>query len=371
LSRNSGCITGALLLSIGCSSAPTTAPMGEPQQKPPTIYEDRVIGWAAVNDLGQDGTTGGEGGELVDVTSLEDFVYQAGLEGPRVILLHGVIGDGSRVTIASHKTVLGAVGAEFHGGLRVDGGFNVIIRNLKIVGNNCSDVPVANEMETPDCSRGADAVSIGDAAHHVWVDHCDISDGSDGNLDVNDRSDYVTVSWTKFSYSGQRRGRHQFSNLVGGGDGATDDAGHLRVTYHHNWWAENIQERMPRVRFGQVHVFNSLYTAVGNSYCVGVGVFANILTESNAFVRVQDPIQSTSYSNEQSVVVSRDNLYIQTSGQRADKLEPGAAVFVPPYPYTLQPASQTQVAVESGAGPCVGPHVFTPVPPTCTAAAQP
>jgi pectate lyase len=37
-----------------------------------------------------------------------------------------------------------------------------------------------------------------------WFDHCDISDGSDGNLDITNGSDLVTVSWTQFHYSTKR-----------------------------------------------------------------------------------------------------------------------------------------------------------------------
>ena len=38
-------------------------------------------------------------------------------------------------------------------------------------------------------------------AQHVWFDHCDVSDGTDGNLDIVTELDFVTVSWTKFHYS--------------------------------------------------------------------------------------------------------------------------------------------------------------------------
>lgn len=82
--------------------------------------------------------------------------------------------------------------------------------------------------------------------HHGW----------DGNLDIVNASDYVTVSYTRFSYTG-RSGGHQFSNLVGSGDGNTGDTGHLRVTWYHDWWANRVVERQPRVRFGQNHLFNN------------------------------------------------------------------------------------------------------------------
>jgi pectate lyase len=348
-----------------CSSAPQSVPLADGPMAglpaPPALFDTAPTGWAAVADLGIEGTTGGEGGEVIEVTTTADFAAQAKLPGPRIILVNGIIGEGMRVGIGSDTTVIGLPGAEFHGGLKVSGAVNVIIRNLKIVGNNCSDSP-------EDCSGGADALSIGDSAHHVWVDHCDISDGSDGNLDVNDGADYVTISWTKFSYSGLRAGGHQFSNLVGSSDSEPGDAGHLRVSYHHDWWADRVRERMPRVRYGAVHIFNSLYTAKGNSYCVGVGVFANVLTEANVFFEVRDPIESSSYSNEQSVVVSRQNLYVDASGQNQDR---GTEVFTPPYPYTLDAVSTVKSAVEAGAGVCAAHFTFTAMPtPSCTVASD-
>lgn len=47
-------------------------------------------------------------------------------------------------------------------------------------------------------------------------------------------------------------------------DNAEQDTGHLRVTYHHNFF-DGSDTRHPRVRFGNpVHVFNA-YCA-GNEY---------------------------------------------------------------------------------------------------------
>ena len=165
----------------------------------------------------------------------------------------------------------------------------------------------------------------------------------------------MTISWTKFHYSPTRAPGypaggevHHFSDLIGGSDTATGDVGHLRVTLHHDWWAENVVERMPRVRFGKVHIFNSLYTAAGNNYCIGLGFDGNILTENTVFVGVNDPIDSTSHSNPASIVVSKGNVYDMTTGTTADK---GGPAFTPPYPYVLDAASAVQAAVKAGAGP--------------------
>ena len=126
-------------------------------------------------------------------------------------------------------------------------------------------------------ASGADAIGVNGESHHLWFDHLDVSDGSDGNLDITEGSDFVTVSWSKFHYSTRRTDPeagatgHRFSNLIGGSDREPLDVGRLNVTWHHVWWADNVDQRMPRTRRGQIHVFNSLYTSEGNSYCTDAG----------------------------------------------------------------------------------------------------
>jgi pectate lyase len=304
----------------------------------PSLPTPGPVGWASVDALGQNGTTGGGALPPVVVSSLEELVSAVAGTNPAVIRLARSISGA--VAIGSHKTIEGAPGVVFQGHLELAGSVNVIVRGLTVRGYNCVD-------RSP-CKRGADAVSVTAAAHHIWFDHCDISDGSDGNLDITHRSDYVTVSWTKFWYSSRRAAGHQYSNLISSSDAAIEDAGYLRVTFHHNWWAENVMERMPRVRFGRIHVFNNLYTCAGNQYCIGLGIDSHILAENNAFLGVQNPINSFEFSNDQSVLISRGNLFQDTVGTTEGK---GSAVFVPPYPYRLAAADTVQAAVTSGAGP--------------------
>ncbi|HVZ31241.1 MAG TPA: hypothetical protein VG963_02385, partial [Polyangiaceae bacterium] len=242
----------------------------------------------------------------------------------------------------------GSCGARLHGHLSFDGSVNVVIRNLTIIGYNCTD-------SQSDCSAGADAVSVQGGSHHLWFDHDDISDGSDGNLDVTHGSDFITVSWTKFHYSGRRTdaagaaGGHQFSSLIGhSDDNAAEDVGHLRVTFHHSWWADNVVERMPRARFGQVHLFNNLYTSAGDDYCIGVGNGASIRSESNVFSGVANPIKS--YATDGSgVITSSGSVYRDTTGSQSD-LGSGPA-FTPPYMVSLDDPTTLEGAIRAGAGP--------------------
>jgi pectate lyase len=55
-----------------------------------------------------------------------------------------------------------------------------------------------------------------------------------------------------------------------------------------------------------VHVFNNLYTSVGNGYCIGVG--ANLRTENNVFVGVRTPLDTIKYSDSTSAVRSTGNV---------------------------------------------------------------
>ena len=36
---------------------------------------------------------------------------------------------------------------------------------------------------------------------------------------------------------------------------------------------------MPRIMYGEVHVYNNYYTSQGNNYCVGVGSYASAIIE--------------------------------------------------------------------------------------------
>jgi pectate lyase len=83
--------------------------------------------------------------------------------------------------------------------------------------------------------------------------------------------------------------------LIGSSDSATTDAGHLRVTLHDNRFT-NLGQRVPRVRFGQVHVYNNFYQITGSgpfavdgySYSWGVGKSSAIYAENNFVALASD-----------------------------------------------------------------------------------
>src|SRR5690606_9708587 len=121
-----------------------------------------------------------------------------------------------------------------------------------------------------------------------------------------------------------------------------------RVTFHNNWWADGVKERMPRVRFGKVHMVNNLFTSATGSHCIRAGFEADILAEGNAFLGVKNPVDL--FDNDFKAVTMKDNLFdAKVTGNRAGK----GTAFTPPYSITVAKADQIEALVKTskGAGP--------------------
>jgi pectate lyase len=118
------------------------------------------------------------------------------------------------------------------------------------------------------------------------------------------------------------------------------------VTFHHDWWADRVSERMPRVRYGKVHVFNNYFTSTGNSYCVRAGVQADIRIENNYFKSVHNP-HEINLDNGTAVMSASGNTYDASSGTRDTR----GNAFTPPYRFNLQAPSAVPAEVQAGYGP--------------------
>jgi pectate lyase len=207
-----------------------------------------------------------------------------------------------RIRIGSNTTI---VGLDKHATIR--GGWfdirgsstnnvmNVIIRNLTFEDTyDCFPAWAPTDGALGSWNALYDSISLRDS-NHVWIDHNAVVDREtadstlphyfgvlyqvhDGQLDITNASDFVTVSWNRFE-------NHDKVMLIGSSDGATADRGKLRVTLHHNLF-EDLGQRAPRVRFGQVHVYNNYYK-IGNAdnyvYSWGVGIESAIYAENNFF----------------------------------------------------------------------------------------
>ena len=271
------------------------------------------------------GTTGGKGKSEVTVDNVSDLKSYA-KAGNKIIYVKpgtymGPVEVGSNVTIYGYQ---GAIIAQPASGsaMKLSGSKNVIIRNLKFKGAG------AHDDDDEDC------LQVNHESKNVWIDHVDIYDGHDGNLDITNASDYVTISWTKFSYTSASTG-HQFSNLIGNSKTKTTDRGHLNVTIHHTWWADGVVERMPRVRFGKVHVANNLFDSKNASYCVRAAIEADIRIERNVFIGVQKALDL--YTSDGAITAAQ---MIENYEENVKKPQAGTGTaFTPPYSMSLTDVS--------------------------------
>jgi pectate lyase len=299
------------------------------------------VGFATVNALGQNGTTGGAGGPTVTVTDAPGLIAAISAVGPRTVRVQGTItlprgsSDGM-YNVSSDKTIVGVgATARIQGGgltigLPVDDDMtsppanavkNIIIRNLSF--SDASD----------------DAINVQMFSHHIWIDHNDLCCGGDGLVDIKRGSDFVTVSWN-------RTHDHNKTMLLGhDDDNAAQDVGHLRVTYHHNFF-DGSDQRNPRVRFGEpVHVYNNYCRNA--SYCIVSAMNAGLVVENNYFDTVNNPGR-VDFSGDLGRLVARGNILVNVHHDietRGTVIEPRTY-----YPYTLDAASAVPTIVPAGAG---------------------
>jgi len=233
-------------------------------------------------------TTGGGSATPVTITTYTDLKAKIKLSTPQVILISGNITfSASELQISevvTNKTIIGLPGARLinlkqtasgSGILNLkSGSSNVIIRNLIFEGPGAYDVDGRDNLTSEGCIN-------------LWVDHCEFQDGTDGNFDIKNTSDNLTVSWCKFTYlkpavAGGPGGSndHRFSNLIGSSSTDAPADGHYSVTFQNCYWAAGCKDRMPRSRNGQLHILNCYYNTAGvsNSNALGLGGGTNNLT---------------------------------------------------------------------------------------------
>ncbi|PRY02425.1 pectate lyase family protein [Allonocardiopsis opalescens] len=326
----------ALVLSAAVPTTATAAPAAGTAPAP--TAESSPIGFASVNALGQNGTTGGTGGPTVTVTDAADFIAAIDSPGRLIVRVNGMITlpDGM-YDVASDKTIIGVgadsgiTGGGLNIGLPVDDGIteapanavhNVIIRNLNF--RDASD----------------DSINVQMFSHHIWIDHNDLADGYDGLIDIKRGASYVTVSWNHTH-------DHTKNMLLGhDDDNAAQDVGNLKVTYHHNWF-DRTPQRNPRTRFGDpVHIFNNYFldnSDTGPACNADSGCFI----EANYFDDVEEPM-TNSYSGPDGAIVQRDNVFV---GETGDPVV-GGTVEDPAdyYTYTVDDPQQIPDLVTQGAG---------------------
>lgn len=328
---------------------------------------NQPVGWATVDG----GVTGSNDENPVEVSTLSDLRRELTGSTAKTIYINGTIEFDGILEIdgVSNKTIYGLKEARLvnnnvpeiyteeenekkageakdpdeTGILIFKRCNNIIIRNLTFESAGAYDVEGNDNLCFQDCQR-------------IWVDHCDFQDGMDGNLDCNHTSDYIAVTWCCFHYQkpaiagGKETDDHRFSNLWGGGDNQTDSHGHLNTTFYACWWGEGCRERMPRVRFGKVHILNCLYSTTVANYCISAGYLSNLYVERNAFVGDFNRIWRTNVSS------SYPDYHITLTGNiGTEDHKEGAGsddYFIPSDYYTLEgmPVDLVETEVSTYAG---------------------
>jgi pectate lyase len=201
----------------------------------------------------------------------------------------------TQINVGPNTTIVGLPGATLtHLTLMLDGANNAIVRNLRFTdAYDCFPAWSPTDGDAGNWNSQFDTMSVRRASN-VWVDHNTFSDGDnpdsnqpvyfgrpfqwhDGSLDITHTSSLVTVSYNVFT-------NHDKVMLIGSSNTVGPDVGRLNVTVHHNLFDGGIQ-RLPRVRFGQVDVYNNYYRLSGEAfdYAWGVGVQSAIYAENNFF----------------------------------------------------------------------------------------
>jgi pectate lyase len=208
----------------------------------------KIIGFATQNG----GTTGGQGGKRVTVTSLGQLKSYAKSSGPVIILVKGTISatpGGATVNISSNKSIIGDGNSAFLRGIGLNiKSNNIIIQNIKstLIG-----------LSSPKKINDGDVLSISGSAKNIWVDHCEFFsedpnkqkniDKYDGLIDVKHKTGFITFSWNFFH-------DHHKCGIVGASD--SDLHGDRKITFHHNYY-KNVKLRIPMYRGSVGHFFNN------------------------------------------------------------------------------------------------------------------
>jgi pectate lyase len=281
--------------------------------------------------------------------------------------------------ITSDTTLIGINNARIkYGGLRINNKTNVIIRNLTFYDAHGSTEYDTSVIEYADSKASIDALVIRGGSDGVWVDHCTFIDGvcedlsrnynHDGALDIP-KGKNITVSWCEFT-------NHDKVMLVASSDSADNAVPEDRqITLHHNYFHDQVTQRMPRARGTQMHVYNNYYNNIGvtgnSGYSLGPGYGSQFIVENNYFgshlaaiVRYFDKSQendgtfSRFYHNGNIPALSASNCSydgVETVRNFA-KHETPAKPWVIPYIYTPDPAEDLAASIPAGAGSGLDPR---------------
>ncbi|MGW0863624.1 pectinesterase family protein [Streptomyces sp. NPDC002611] len=325
---------------LGLVAALSLGAMGDAQAAPPSKtgpvvdhWSDRPHGFASLAG----GTSGGAGGKVVTVTDQAALAKYAAAEEPYVIRVKGAVEMdpfGTEIPVASDKTIIGVSDtAEIvHGGFTLDPGtHNVIIRNLTI-----RDTAIEGNWDCKDTDY--DGIRL-DTAHHVWIDHIRFSRICDGQLDIRKDSEYVTVSYNRFTDNNKTFGIGWTPNVK------------TQITVDHNWFRGTKQRNPSADNCAYAHLYNN-YLSSQLSDGDPVWTYGNwsrgrtkMVIENSFYDGVQHPYQADASAE----LVQRGSILRNTTGRH----DAWGTAFDPRefYAYRLDPAAAVPALVKRFSGP--------------------
>lgn len=184
--------------------------------------------------------TGGRGGKVIHVTSLEDDGSKEGTlrwainqEGPKTIVFDvgGYIDLKAQLDVSSNTTIAGQTAP----------GPGITLRYYTLYFGKCDNVIVrfirSRRSQVKDVNDGADA-TWGRRRHDIIIDHCSFSWSIDEVASFYDNKNF-TLQWCTVAEGlanpGHSKGAHSYGGIWGGKD----------ASFHHNFIA-HVQNRAPR-----------------------------------------------------------------------------------------------------------------------------
>lgn len=191
-----------------------------------------------------------------------------------------VIRLSEELLVQSDKTIDGRgfdVHIAFGAGITLQFVHNVIIHGLHIHDINAgSGGFIRDSVDHYGLRTGSDgdAISVFGSTN-IWIDHNSMSNCKDGLVDVIMGSTAVTISNNHMT-------KHNEVMLFGASDAYEKDA-IMQVTVAFNHFGRGLVQRMPRCRWGFVHVVNNDYTH-WLMYAIGGSQHPTIISQGNRFI---------------------------------------------------------------------------------------
>ncbi|KAJ0960983.1 hypothetical protein J5N97_001061 [Dioscorea zingiberensis] len=196
-----------------------------------------------------------------------------------------VIRLSEELIMTSHKTIDGR-GVNIHiahgAGITIQFVENIIIHNIHIHDIKAGNGGLIRDSLTHYGLRtrsDGDGISIFGSSN-IWIDHVSMYNCMDGLIDAIMGSTAITISNGHFT-------RHNDVMLFGASDSFSGDA-ILQITLAFNHFGKGLVQRMPRVRWGFVHVVNNDYTH-WLMYAVGGSQHPTIISQGNRYIAPPDP----------------------------------------------------------------------------------